>query len=155
MLTTRGRTSNEDASRIDIPGTNGIRDHVRDRVGVSSPVVGERSLGGDVPACARVRRAGVDDNESVLICELGVRRTGEVARTGDRTLVEGDDESGIRSDSRRLVDVETDIRRVGETGGDLLERRSQPLLNAGAGGEAGERCEEECEEAGEEIHVWC
>lgn len=69
--------------------------------------------------------------------------------------MKGDDESRIRSDGRGLVDVETDVRRVGETGGDLLERRSQPLLDASAGGEAGERCEEECEEASEEIHVWC
>lgn len=82
----------------------------------------ESSLGGDVPACAGVRRAGVDDNESILICELGVRRAGEVTRSGDRALMESDDEGRIRSDGRRLVDVETDVRRVGEPGGDLLER---------------------------------
>lgn len=102
-----------------------------------------------------MRRAWVDDNEPVLVCELGVRRTAKITGTGDSALVKGDDESGVRSDGRWLVDIETDVRRVSETGGDLLERRGQALLNTGTGCEAGERGAEDDEEAGKEIHVWC
>lgn len=72
----------------------------------------------DIPTRARVRRAGVDDDETILLCKSRVGTTVEV---------------GLRS-AGAVVDRDYDARRCSEFLGDVD-------VEAGFGGCATERCD--------------
>jgi hypothetical protein len=106
--------------------------------------VGERSLGRDIPASARVRRLRVDDDETVLLGEFGVRRAGVVGVGSALAVVDGDNDGGLGGEFVRDVDVHlglrcvlvwersyiaiderTDVGRIGSIVGHLLQRCGQ------------------------------
>jgi hypothetical protein len=74
--------------------------------------VGESSLGRDVPASSRVWRLRVDDDETVLLGEFGVRRAGVVGIGSALAVVDGNDDRGLSSELVRDVDVHLGLRCV-------------------------------------------
>jgi hypothetical protein len=112
--------------------------------------VGESSLGRDVPASSRVWRLRVDDDETVLLGEFGVRRAGVVGIGSALAVVDGNDDRGLSSELVRDVDVHlglrwmsvserscvaiderTNVGRVGSIVGNLLQRCGQRTAGNG------------------------
>jgi hypothetical protein len=83
----------------------GVSDHVGDRVAVAAAVVGEGLLRRNVPAGAGVGRLRVDDDEAVLLGQLGVRSRLEVRGAGTLAVVDGNDDSGLGGELVGDVDV--------------------------------------------------
>ena len=93
--TTAG-SRNEDLGGIDLVLGDGPLDHVCDGAAVAAAVVGQGSLAADIPAGSGVGRAGVDDNEAVLLCKLGVGAAGVVGLGGTSAVVDSHNNTGLR-----------------------------------------------------------
>jgi hypothetical protein len=146
----RAATSHEDTAGIALVLVESVSDHVGDRVAVAATVVGERSLGRDIPASSRVGGLRVDDDETVLLSQFGVRRASVVGVGSALAVVDGNDDRGLSSKLVRDVDVHlglrwvsvlvrsciaigerTNVGRVGSIVGDLLQRCGQRTAGNG------------------------
>ena len=106
-----------------------VRDHVGNGVAVAAAIVGERRLGRDVPAASRVGRRRVDDNEAILVRQLGIWRARVVSLSGASAVVDGHNDWGLGSKFGRDVDehlrfgsIITEVRDLGKSG-TLLDQR--------------------------------
>jgi hypothetical protein len=108
----RTAASHKDTASIALVLVKSVSDHVSDRVAVATTIVGERSLGRDIPASSRVRRLRVDNDETVLLGEFGVRRAGVVGVGSALAVVDGNDDRGLSSELVRDVDVHLGLRCV-------------------------------------------
>jgi hypothetical protein len=140
---TRAAASDKDTASITLVLVKSVSNHVGDRVAVAATIVGERSLGRDIPASSLVRRLGVDDDETVLLGEFGVRRASVIGIGSALAVVDGNNDRGLSSELVRDVDVHlglrcvsvserlynaierTNVGRVGSIVGHLLQRCGQ------------------------------
>ena len=79
---TRARSGDEDLAGVHLVLLGSPVDHVGDRVAVTTTVVGQSSLGADIPASSAVGAFGVDDNEAILLSQLSVRGASVVSLGG-------------------------------------------------------------------------
>lgn len=152
-------SSDEDAAGVSLVLAESVGYHVGDGVAVAAAIVGQGRLGRDVPASALVRGFRVDDDEAVLVGELGVRRAGVVGLGGAGAVVDGNDDGRLRSKLVGNVDIHlrlsldvsigiftsgpaTGIANVGRVGtivGHLLQRSTNGAADKReSGGEKGQ-----------------
>lgn len=132
--TTAG-SRNEDLGSIDLVLGDGPLDHVRDGAAVAAAVVGQGGLAADIPAGSRVGRAGVDDNEAILLCKLGVGAAGVVGLGGTSAVVDSHNNTGLGRKLLGHVDEESSLGGRGAEVGHLGEgsRCNCALGNRGGG----------------------
>lgn len=152
-------SSDEDAAGVSLVLAESVGDHVGDGVAVAAAIVSQGGLGRDIPASALVRRLGVDDDEAVLVGELGVRRAGVVSLGSTGAVVDSNDDGRLRSKLVGHVDVHlrlsldvsigiftsglatgmTNVGRVGTIVGHLLQRSTNGAADKReSGGENGQ-----------------
>lgn len=104
------------------------------------------SIGVHIPASARGRSVGVDDNETMLVSELCKTCAGEISLSCTLAVVHSNDQGCWSGYGGRLVEVHLDISRVGsKVCSDLLKRAGKCI------GRGNSRCSEE---AVEDKHCW-
>jgi hypothetical protein len=101
----RAASSDEDLAGVTVVLLESVSDHVGDRVAVAATVVGEGLLRRNIPAGAGVGRLRVDDDETVLLGQFGVRSRLVVRGASSLAVVDGNDDSGLGGELVRDVDV--------------------------------------------------
>lgn len=142
---TRRRASREHPVLIDAMVLNGKTHSAGNSQRVSSSIVGEGSVGVDIPASSAVGGVRVEDDEGlVLVGEVGVLGAAEVRLGSTRAVVHCDDQSRVGDDASRLVEVHPHIGGVGAEAVDLLQL---VLGSEGAADCEEQRCGDDFEES--------
>lgn len=128
---------------------DGPLDHVRNRSAVASAVPRQARLRTDIPAGARVGRAGIHDHESVRLCQRGVGRASVVRLRGAGAIMDGRDDARIGGQVGGNVHVEADICGVGDAR--VRDLREGAAFHEGVG-QRGADTREECGEVLETDH---
>lgn len=144
--TTAG-SGHEDLVRVDLVLSLGPLDHVCNGVAVATSVVGQSGLAANVPAASGMGRAGVDDDEAILLGELGVGAAVVVGWSRASAVVNSNDHTGASSKLLGHVNVEASLGRSGAEAGDLGQstwcRRTLSDSGGRHDGQAGDESREE------------
>jgi hypothetical protein len=109
--------------------------------------MGQRLLAANVPASSRMWRAGIDDNEAILLGKGLVGAAVEVGLCGSRAVMNRYNDTGRRSKLLRYVDVETSFGRSSAKVGDLRQAAGcWRTLSKSGGGSDREVAREESKE---------
>jgi hypothetical protein len=145
---TTARTSNKNLFGVRLVLRQGPLDHVGNGVAVTPTLMCQRLLAADVPASSFMWRAGIDDNEAIL---LGQSRVGSVVEVGlccSRAVMNRYNDTGRRSKRLWLINVETCFGRSSEIGNlGQAAGRWRALSETDGGGDG-----EVAREGGEEAH---
>jgi hypothetical protein len=140
------RASHEDLGCVRLVLLESPLDHVGNGVAVATALVGQCLLAADVPAGPGVGRAGVDDDEAILLRKSLIWATGIVCLSSAAAVVNRNNDTGRSCELLGHVDVERSLGWSVAKGGHLLEaaRGDCALSEGGRGGNREKACEK-CE----------